>query len=98
MQIEAHILGELLLFSRRGKIFMQQYTAIKLKTNYVLEQKVLFFVDKKWLRTKEKGHLVGYFMMCYTASYMPFKMAAEQLRTTTLTDTRKACLVLNHPY
>ena len=27
---------------------------------------VLFFVDKKWLRKKEKGHLVGYYMMHYT--------------------------------
>ena len=30
--------------------------------------------------------------------HLPFKMAAEQLRTTTLTKcTCKACLVVNHP-
>ena len=27
---------------------------------------VFFFVDKKWLRKKEKGHLMGYYMTRYT--------------------------------
>ena len=59
---------------------------------------VLFFVDKKWLRKKEKGHLVEYYMTRYTASHtmhLPFKMAAEQSQTTML--TCKAFLVVNHP-
>ena len=28
---------------------------------------MVLFVDKKWLQKKEKGHLVGYYMMRYTA-------------------------------
>ena len=30
---------------------------------------VLFFVDKKWLRKKEKGHLGGYYMMRYIIAF-----------------------------
>ena len=30
---------------------------------------VLFFADKKWLRMKGKGHLVEYYMACYTVSH-----------------------------
>ena len=58
---------------------------------------VLFFVDKKWLRKKEKGHLVEYYMTRYTASHTTClsKMAAEQSQTTML--TCKAILVVNHP-
>ena len=39
-------------------------------TPHVHEYKVLFFADTKWLRKKEKGHLVGYYMTPYTTSHM----------------------------
>ena len=73
---------------------------MKLKTNYVLEKMVLFFVDKKWPRKKEKGHLAQYYMTRCTTCHndLPFKMAAKQSRTTTITKcTCKACLVVDHP-
>ena len=58
---------------------------------------VLVFVDKKWLQRKEKGHLVGYYMMGYTAchdSCLSKWLPNNQSRTTTL--ICKACLALNH--
>ena len=57
---------------------------------------VLFFVDKKGLRKKEKGHFVGLHDTLYRLpQYLPFKMAAEWSWTTTL--TCKVFLVVNHP-
>ena len=59
---------------------------------------VLFFVDKKLLRKKEKGHLVGYYMICYTACHdtcLSKWLPNNQSQTTTL--ICKASLAVNHP-
>ena len=75
------------------------YTTIKLKTNYVLEEMVFFFIDKKWLRKKEKaGHLVGYYMTCYTACHDTcFSKWLPNNESWTTTHVCKVCLVVNHP-
>ena len=57
---------------------------------------VLFFVDKKLLRKKEKGHLVAYYMTRYTlAATLAFQNGRQ-----TITNNHayfKAFLVVNHP-
>ena len=58
---------------------------------------VLFVVDKKLLRKKERGHLVGYYMMCYTSCHdtcLSNWLPNNQSQTTML--ICKASLAVNH--
>ena len=75
------------------------YTTIKLKTTaYVLENKVLFFANKKWLRKTEKGHIVGYYMTCYSTNHMlAFKNGCQTITNNYAYQQVKAYLVVNHP-
>ena len=85
-------------FLHRAK-YTAIYTTIKLKTKaYVREYKVLFFADKKWLRKKEKGHIVGYYMTCYSTSHMlAFKNGRQTITNNHAYLQVKAYLVVNHP-
>ena len=58
---------------------------------------VLFFVAKKWLRKKEKGHLVGYYMTRYTlAKTLAFQNGRRTI-TNNHTLTCMAFLAVNYP-